>query len=114
MQKNWTSSRTSAEGFVAPGFESVAAEFERNFTERADIGAGFAAVHQGKVVVDLWGGEAAPGRPWTEDTLQVIYSGTKGLMAACILKLIERGQLDLNDKVSAAGPDPGSFCYFFV
>ena len=21
---------------------------------------------------------------------------------------------DLNDKVSAAGPDPGSFCYFFV
>ena len=30
------------------------------------------------------------------DSLQVIFSGTKGLVAACVLKLIERGQLDLD------------------
>ena len=29
MQINWTSSRVAAQGFVAPGFEPVAAEFER-------------------------------------------------------------------------------------
>jgi len=105
MQINWTSDRVAAQGFVAPGFEPVAAEFERNFTERADVGAAFAAMHEGRMVVDLWGGEAAPGRPWQQDTLQVIYSGTKGLMAACVLKLIERGQLDLNDKVARYWPE---------
>ncbi|HWA19559.1 MAG TPA: serine hydrolase domain-containing protein [Devosia sp.] len=105
MNVNWTSRRVAAQGFVAPGFEAVAEEFERNFTERSDVGAGFAAMHDGQMVVDLWGGEAAGGAPWREDTLQVIYSGTKGLMAACVLKLIEQGKLDLNEKVATYWPE---------
>ncbi len=105
MQINWTSSRVAAQGFVAPGFEPAAIEFERNFTERADVGAAFAAMQNGRMVVDLWGGEAAPGKPWQEDTLQIIYSGTKGLMAACLLKLIERGRIDLNDTVAKYWPE---------
>jgi CubicO group peptidase (beta-lactamase class C family) len=105
MQINWTSGRVAAQGYVAPGFEPVAAEFERNFTKRADIGAAFAAVHEGRMVVDIWGGEAAPGRPWQQDTLQVIYSGTKGLMAACILKLVERGEIGLDDRVARYWPE---------
>ncbi|MEQ1768205.1 MAG: serine hydrolase domain-containing protein [Devosia sp.] len=105
MQSNWTSQRVAAQGFVAPGFEAVAEEFERNFTERADIGAGFAAMQDGRMVVDLWGGEAAPKAPWREDTLQVIYSGTKGLMAGCVLKLIEQGKLDLNERVATYWPE---------
>jgi CubicO group peptidase (beta-lactamase class C family) len=93
------------EGYVAPGFEPVAAEFERNFAERVEYGAAFAAVHQGKMVVDLWGGMAAPDRPWQRDTLQVICSGTKGLIASCILLLIERGQLDLDAPVARYWPE---------
>src|SRR5690606_34395118 len=76
-------------------------------TERADVGAAFAAVQDGRLVVDLWGGLAAPGRPWQRDTLQVIYSGTKGLMAACVLKLIERGQLALDDRIVRYWPEFG-------
>ena len=105
MKINWTSGRVAAQGFVAPGFEPVAAEFERNFTDRADVGAAFAGMHDGRMVVDLWGGEAAPGRPWQDDTLQIIFSGTKGLMAACVLKLIERGQIALDDKVARYWPE---------
>ncbi len=107
MQINWTSGRVAAQGFVAPGFEPVAAEFERNFTERGDLGAAFAAMHEGRMVVDLWGGEAAPGRPWQEDTLQIIFSGTKGLVAACILKLVEQGQITLDDKLASVWPEFG-------
>jgi CubicO group peptidase (beta-lactamase class C family) len=92
-------------GYVAKGFEPVAEEFERNFTQRKDIGAAFAAVHQGRKVVDLWGGNAAPGVPWKEDTLQVIYSGTKGLMASCMLILIERGLIDLDAPVAKYWPE---------
>ncbi|MDC9822743.1 serine hydrolase [Devosia sp. ZB163] len=102
---NWKSESAPAQGYVAPGFEPVAEEFARNFSERKDVGAAFAATHEGKLVVDLWGGAAAPGTPWAADTLQVIYSGTKGLMAACVLKLVERGQLDLNDPVADYWPE---------
>jgi len=102
---NWQSESAPAQGFVAPGFEAVAEEFARNFTVRKDLGAAFAATVEGRPVVDLWGGEAAPGRAWAEDSLQVIYSGTKGLMAAVVLMLIERGQLDLNAPVARYWPE---------
>ncbi len=95
----------SIEGFVAPGFEPVAEEFARNFTERGDFGAAFSAMQHGRVVVDVWGGFAAAGRPWQRDTLQVIFSGTKGLMASCILLLLERGQLDLDTPVARYWPE---------
>jgi CubicO group peptidase (beta-lactamase class C family) len=92
-------------GTVATGFELVAEEFERTYTERRDIGAAFAAVHKGRKVVDLWGGMAAPGVPWRQDTLQVIYSGTKGLIASCMLILIERGLIDLDAPVAKYWPE---------
>ncbi len=102
---HWRSESAPAQGFVAPGFEAVAEEFARNFTVRGDVGAAFAATHDGRPVVDLWGGAAAPGKQWAEDTLQVVYSGTKGLLAACILLLVERGQLDLRQPVAAYWPE---------
>src|SRR5258707_11070213 len=68
-------------GFVADRFEPVAEEFARNFTEFGDVGAAFSVVRDGETVVDLWAGTSAPGRGWAEDTLQVIFSGTKGLTA---------------------------------
>jgi len=107
MQKNWKSTRHRAEGFVAPGFEPVAAEFERNFTERADIGAAFAATHRGRRVVDIWGGDCARGQAWQEDTLMLVFSCTKGLVAACMLKLIEAGKLDLHAPVARYWPEFG-------
>src|SRR5687767_11625702 len=41
---------------VAPGFEEVRHEFERNFRERGEWGAACAIYHRGEPVVDLWGG----------------------------------------------------------
>jgi CubicO group peptidase (beta-lactamase class C family) len=95
-------------GHVAPGFEGVAIEFERNFSERGDLGAAFAVCLDGEMVVDLWGGQADPGppsRPWESDTLQLIFSGTKGLVAACALMLIDRRLLSLDDPVCKYWPE---------
>ena len=47
-------------GSVASGFEEVAAEFDRNFLERGEIGAAIAAYWRGEKVVDLWGGRRIP------------------------------------------------------
>ena len=93
------------EGFVEPGFEAVADEFERNFQVLGDIGAAFAAYHRGRLVVDLWGGQARSDRQWSENTLQLVFSGTKGLLAGCILILVERDQLDLDSPVARYWPE---------
>ena len=44
---------THVGGTVAPGFEEVRLEFERNFAERGEIGAAVAAYWRGEKVVDL-------------------------------------------------------------
>ena len=97
----------SADCVVATGFEPVADEFERNFSARGELGAAFCAVVEGQTVVDLWGGVAdrVEGRPWERDTLQLIFSGTKGLVAICMLMLIDRGLLDLDDRVCRHWPE---------
>jgi CubicO group peptidase (beta-lactamase class C family) len=58
--------------------------FVRNFTENGEVGAGFSLVHDGRTVVDLWGGvaDAATRAPYTDDTLQLVFSTTKGATAS--------------------------------
>lgn len=95
------------DGFTAPGFELVREEFERNFTERGDAGAAFAAVLDGETVVDLWGGVAdrQSASPWRRDTLQVMFSGTKALVGICLLMLVDRGELVFDAPVSRYWPE---------
>jgi CubicO group peptidase (beta-lactamase class C family) len=82
---------------VAVGFERVEEEFAG--LERA----AFAAVVDGEPVVDLWRG---PG--WDDDTLVLLFSGTKGLVAVCLLLLIEQRQLELDAPVAHYWP---GFCH---
>jgi CubicO group peptidase (beta-lactamase class C family) len=67
-------------GSCARGFERVRDAFKSNFTDRDDIGAAVAVWVEGDLIVNLSGGfaDAAGLRPWGEDTLASIYSGTKG------------------------------------
>jgi len=55
----------------------------------------------------LWGGTADPEtqRPWQSDTLQVVFSATKGLTAACFLLLEHRGGVDLDAPVASVWPE---------
>ena len=67
-------------GTVAPGFEPVREAFaEAVASQHPATGAALAATHDGRLVVDLWAGATnAAGMPWQEDTLCVLFSGTKG------------------------------------
>ncbi|MFF4986037.1 serine hydrolase domain-containing protein [Streptosporangium saharense] len=96
-----------ANGFTAPGFEDIADAFTRNFTESGEAGAAFAAYHDGHLVADLWGGHTDPQTrtPWQRDTLQLVFSGAKGLIAACVLLLAERGHLDLDAPAARYWPE---------
>lgn len=96
-------------GFCDERFAAVRETFEKNFTERGDVGASFAATVSGEYVIDLWAGYADPGktRPWEEDTIVNVYSTTKTMSFLCALVLADHGQLDFNARVSDYWPEYG-------
>jgi CubicO group peptidase (beta-lactamase class C family) len=95
------------DGEVAAGYEPVREAFQANFEQRGEVGAAFALYKDGTKVVDLWGGVADvdTGRAWDEDTLQLVFSTTKGATAACAMLLVERGLLDLDAPVVEYWPE---------
>lgn len=96
-------------GSCAPDFVGVREAFERNFALRDEVGAAVAVWVEGDLVVNLWGGsaDAAGTRPWQQDTLSVVLSGTKGLTSTCVHQLADRGELDLQAPVAHYWPEFG-------
>ena len=96
-------------GTVADGFEPVREAFADNFASHGDIGAGVAVYVGGELVVDLVGGASDPvnDTPYTADTLQLVFSTTKGAAAICAHLLAQRGLLDLDAPVTDVWPDYG-------
>ena len=94
-------------GHVAPGFEAVRDAFERNFAHRHELGGACCVNHQGKKVVDLWGGirNQATGEPWFSDTMVVVHSATKGLAAMTLAIAHSRGWLDYDERVARYWPE---------
>ncbi|SHF63047.1 serine hydrolase domain-containing protein [Streptoalloteichus hindustanus] len=98
---------TEIQGEIARGFEPVRDAFAENFAREQEIGAAVTVYQHGRPVVDLWAGQADAdtGRAWTSDTLQFVFSATKGVTAICALVLAQRGALDLDAPVADYWPE---------
>jgi CubicO group peptidase (beta-lactamase class C family) len=96
------------EGHVAPGFEPVRDAFEAGLA--GELGAGFAAIRDGDVVVDIWGGWAdkAKTRAWTRDTLAPVHSTTKAISAIIVAQLHDHGLIEYDAPVAALWPAFGA------
>ena len=94
-------------GHCEPRFAAVRDAFARNFELGLEVGASFAAVLEGELVVDLWGGhaDAECRRPWQRDTIVNVYSTTKTMTAISTLMLVDRGELDLDAPVAEVWPE---------
>lgn len=99
--------RAAVEGHVSPGFEGVREVFAENFALRRELGGACCAYHNGKKVVDLWGGirNKQTGEPWERDTMVVVHSATKGLAAMTLAVARSRGWLDYDERVCAYWPE---------
>jgi CubicO group peptidase (beta-lactamase class C family) len=88
-------------------FAQVREEFEKNFSERGDVGASFAATINGEYVIDIWGGHRNADRslPWEENTIANVYSTTKTMTFISALMLSDRGELDLTAPVASYWPE---------
>jgi len=95
------------EGFVADGWSEVAEAFAQNIDSREDIGAGVSVFHKGKCVVDIAGGyfDREATKPYTLDTLQLVFSTTKGVVATAVAICVERGLLSYEEPVSLFWPE---------
>ncbi|GAA5054527.1 CubicO group peptidase (beta-lactamase class C family) [Thermocatellispora tengchongensis] len=98
---------TPVQGHCDPRFAGVRAVFERHFADGEELGAAVAVFHEGRAVVDLWGGVADrhTGRPWEAGTPALAYSCTKAVTATALLLLAERGQVDVRAPVADCWPE---------
>ena len=98
---------TEIHGEVAAGYEPVRDAFAANFDKHGEVGAAFSLYVRGDKVVDLWGGVAdkETDRAWAEDTLQLVFSTTKGATAICAHLLAQSGALDLEAPVAEYWPE---------
>ncbi|MGA5039226.1 serine hydrolase domain-containing protein [Streptomyces capoamus] len=94
-------------GTVAEGFEPVEEAFAANFALLGERGAAVAVYRDGHRVVDLWAGTADVDgtAPWQPGTAQIVRSATKGVAAAALLLLHQRGELDLDAPVGTYWPE---------
>ncbi|SFY47274.1 serine hydrolase domain-containing protein [Streptomyces sp. F-1] len=98
---------TDVHGTVAEGFEPVGDAFAANFARLGERGAAVAVYRDGHKVVDLWAGtkDVDGTAPWQRGTAQIVRSATKGVAAAALLLLHQRGELDLDAPVGAYWPE---------
>lgn len=95
-------------GYVHPDFQPVLDAMTENFSERGELGASLSFSVDGETVVDVWGGHKSrhkEAEAWTEDTVSIVFSCTKGATALCAHHLVDRGRLDLDALVGEYWPE---------
>ncbi len=92
-------------GFVERGYERVRDGFVEG--QKNDSGGAQLCVYRhGKKVVDLWGGrDKIKDRPYTDETITVCFSVSKGATATMAHMLAERSLLDFDAPVAKYWPE---------
>lgn len=95
-------------GHVADGWDGVAAALQASIERGDDVGASVAVYHRGECVVDVAGGTSGRGADtvdYTADTLQLVFSTTKGITAIAVAMCVERGLFSYDDPVVSLWPE---------
>lgn len=81
--------------------------FLENFEKLGELGAAISVWQNGKPVVDLCGGfcDASRDKPWTADTLVLVWSATKGIGSACVLHALQQRKIELHQTVAEFWPE---------
>ena len=87
--------------------QSLEPLFRENFEKLGELGAAVSIWQNGKSIVDLCGGFCDTGRekPWTADTLVLVWSATKGIGSACVLHALQQQKIELNQTVAEFWPE---------
>lgn len=107
--KNNDSVDYNISGKIAPGWEFVRDLFRENFRNEDDLGAAVAIYYQGQPVVDLTGGwfDESKTTAYNNETLQLVFSTTKGIVAMAAAICVQRGLLNYSALVTDYWPEYG-------
>jgi CubicO group peptidase (beta-lactamase class C family) len=83
--------------------------FHENFDKLGELGAAVAIWQDGRPIADLVGGfrDTRREKPWTSDTLVLVWSATKGIGSACLLHALQRHKIDIGQRVAEFWPEFG-------
>ena len=81
--------------------------FQENFEKFGELGAAVSIWQNGKQLVNLCGGFCDAGRdkPWTPDTVVLVWSATKGIGSACVLHALQQREIELKRPVAEFWPE---------
>ena len=81
--------------------------FQENLETFGELGAAVSVWQDGKAVLDLHGGyrDARREQSWTDETLVLIWSATKGLGSACLLHVLQEHKIDIERRVGEFWPE---------
>ena len=96
-------------GYCHEDFLEIEQIFNNNFNKYEEIGSSLCVIVDGEIVVDIWAGHKNKDKTeeWSEDTLSIAFSSTKAALALCAHILIERGEIDLKEKITKYWPEYG-------
>ncbi|MBO0855024.1 MAG: beta-lactamase family protein [Nocardia sp.] len=92
-------------GAAAAEFDPLVRNFGRIVGGRQGAGGGLAVYRHGEPVVDIWAGYADSRTAWTRETGALAFSATKGVTAAVIHRLADRGLIDYAAPVAEYWPE---------
>ena len=87
-------------GFADPRLDEITARLDGYLAADPDLSFQVAALHDGRPVLDAWGGPHM-----AQDSVIVPYSVTKNTIGLSVGLLVERGQLDLDERVAHYWPE---------
>ncbi|CAF3727294.1 unnamed protein product [Rotaria socialis] len=97
-----SNSNINLHGLTADGWEYVKDYLTENIIEERDLGASISIYYEGKVVVDLTAGwfDKTKTVPYDNQTLQLVFSTTKGLTGIAVALCVQRGLLNYSSLVT--------------
>lgn len=83
--------------------------FDENFEKFGELGAAVSFWQNGKPIAELYGGFCDAGRekPWTADTVVLVWSATKGIGSACVLHALQQQKIEPSRTVAEFWPEFG-------
>ena len=89
--------------------ERIAPLLQENFQRFGELGAALSIWQNGEPLLDLHGGfrDTKREHPWTDDTIVLVWSATKGIGSACLLHALQENRIKIDRRVSEFWPEFG-------
>jgi CubicO group peptidase (beta-lactamase class C family) len=87
----------------------IAPLLQENFQRFGELGAALSIWQNGEPLLDLHGGfrDTKREQPWTEDTIVLVWSATKGIGSVCLLHALQENKIKIDRRVSEFWPEFG-------